>query len=179
MTTQQGRDNQSSAGNHRKLRAASPKTLKLAEPCNLARCRDRGKTRNADDEFTLLWCSSKPACRRLVAPLMANDVSRPECASARPSFHTLLVNDVATRAAASAHKGIVAPRHDGTTILPIRSGKRSGRTCRRSLAKRSAGPPGALQTPARPAYRGGVHHALPVSRRRSSGNRCGRGDDAR
>src|SRR5271157_6385107 len=124
MTTQQGRDNQSSAGDHRKPRVASPKTLKLAEPCNLARCTDRGKTRNAAADFTLLWCSSKPACRRLVAPLMANDVSCPECASARPSFHTLLVNDVATRAAASAHKGIVAPRHDGTTILPLRSGKR-------------------------------------------------------
>src|SRR5271157_1368977 len=102
MTTQQGRDNQSSAGDHRKPRVASPKTLKLAEPCNLARCTDRGKTRSAADDFALLWCSSKPACRRLVAPLMANDVSRPECASARPSFRSLLVNDIASRGSVSA-----------------------------------------------------------------------------
>jgi len=35
---------------------------------------DSGKTRSGDGDFTLLWCSSKPACCRLVAPLTANEL---------------------------------------------------------------------------------------------------------
>src|SRR5208283_799918 len=65
MTTQQGRDNQSSAGDHRKPRVPQPKAFESAQPCNLARCRDAGKTRSGMGHFTLLWRISKPACRAL------------------------------------------------------------------------------------------------------------------
>src|SRR5664279_1357728 len=73
MTTQQGRDNQSSAGDHRKPRVPSPKAFESAQLCNLARCTDSGKTRSALGHFTLLWCFSKPACRTQVAPSIPDE----------------------------------------------------------------------------------------------------------
>ena len=154
MTTQQGRDNQSSTGDHRKPRVPSPEVCESAEPCNLARCGNSGKTGNGFGGFTRLWCLSKPACCRLVAPLVPNDAMH--CLAApgmrkRTAFFLSLeiLNLVFDRAVAAHGQGIVAPRHDGTAALPFRSSERSGRIGG-PLAKRIARPPGALQATPRP-----------------------------